>query len=70
MIQGKSRLAVHLWTVDITQVKLAEMIGYHLATVHAAVRRGTSSPRLRRKISEALDVPEQELFPNDPRPEK
>lgn len=63
MFNSMNRIKIHLWALDMPQYELAEKAGLTESQVSAAIRRNKATARTREKISEALAVPENELFP-------
>ena len=56
---------VRLFEKGCTQTQFAKHAGYSLAWVNVVLNGRVKTPQsFRRALSEFLDVPEQELFPN------
>ena len=63
-MKNTNRLQAHLWLIGMKQIELAEKAELHACQVNAAVKRNVASPRIRKKIADALGVPEEKLFPH------
>ena len=67
MSHRTTNLQIHLWSIGMSQVALAEKADLHVCQVNTAAKRNVASPKIRAKIADALGVPEEKLFPHGTR---
>jgi transcriptional regulator with XRE-family HTH domain len=63
-IKPNVKLKLLLFEREISQKKLAFLAGIEPPRISDAIRYGVTTPALRKKISRALGVKEEAIFPN------
>jgi plasmid maintenance system antidote protein VapI len=61
-IRPNLKLKMLLFERDISQKRLAFQIGVDAPRISDAIRYGVTTPELKKKISKALGVKEEEIF--------
>ena len=67
MLSEENRVKFHLWVAGLNQTDLAERAGLSPGTISAVVHRNRATEETKTKIAAALNVTQEEIFPNERR---